>query len=126
MVALIGGLRVTNANTDANSTVGVLTDRPGVLSNDFFVNLLDMGTTWTPMESGRLFKGTGPNKSWIASRTDLILASNSQLRAISESYASTGSNEHFVKDFINAWTKVTMLDRFDLAGEADQEPKIKL
>ncbi|KAL7512601.1 hypothetical protein ACHAXN_009630 [Cyclotella atomus] len=126
MVALIGGLRVTNANTDANSTVGVLTDRPGVLSNDFFVNLLDMGTTWTPMESGRLFKGTGPDKSWIASRTDLILASNSQLRAISESYASTGSNEHFVKDFINAWTKVTMLDRFDLAGEADQEPKIKL
>jgi catalase-peroxidase len=124
MAVLIGGLRVLNANAD-NSNVGLLTERPGVLTNDFFINLLDMSTTWSPIEGGRLFKGTGPSKSWVASRTDLIFGSNSQLRAISESYASSDSQEHFIKDFVNAWTKVSMLDRFDVASEV-VEPKIKL
>ena len=125
LVVLIGGLRVLNANTD-NSNTGVLTDHPGVLTNDFFVNLLDMSTTWTPMKGGRLFKGTGRNKSWVASRTDLIFGSNSQLRAISESYASADSPEFFIQDFINAWTKVSMLDRFDVVNQTSNEPRIKL
>jgi catalase-peroxidase len=124
-VVLIGGLRVLNANTD-NLNVGVLTDQPGSLTNDFFVNLLDMSITWQPMESGRLFKGTGNGKTWVASRVDLIFGSNSQLRAISESYACADSQEHFLKDFINAWTKITMLDRFDLSRKALEEPRVKL
>lgn len=124
-VALVGGLRVLNANTDSSSNVGVLTDRPGVLTNDYFVNLLDMSTTWEPMKDERLFKGTGPSKSWVASRVDLIFGSNSQLRVISEAYASADSQEHFIRDFVNAWSKVSMLDRFDLESKAD-EPRTKL
>jgi catalase-peroxidase len=115
MVALLGGLRVLNANSD-NSLVGVLTERPGLLTNDFFINLLDDGTVWSPVGAdGRLFTGSrAVGAPWTASRVDLVLGSNSQLRAISEAYASADSASHFLRDFVNAWTKVTMLDRFDL------------
>lgn len=128
MVVLIGGLRVLNANTN-NLGVGVLTTRPGVLTNDFFLNLLDMSTTWTPVKDGNLFKGTGLAGTWIASRVDLILGSNSQLRAICESYASDDSMEYFLNDFVNAWTKVSMLDRFDVMARAmalEEKPRCKL
>jgi len=118
MVALIGGLRVLNANTDNSLGVGVLTDRPGVLTNDFFTNLLDDTTIWSPMGGGgqEVFQGSRSAglTPWKASRVDLILGRNSQLRAISESYACADSSQYFVRDFIGAWTKVTMLDRFDL------------
>ena len=108
MVVLVGGLRVLNAKG-----VGVLTDRPGVLTNDFFTNLLDENTVWSP--AGSLFQGrSAGGQPWTASRVDLILGSNSQLRAVSESYASTDSSPYFINDFINAWTKVMNLDRFDL------------
>lgn len=124
LVVLVGGLRVLNANT--NSSNGVLTNRPGVLTNDFFIHLLDLSTTWVPLEGGKLYKGTSPAQSWIASRVDLIFASNSQLRAISEAYACTDALEHFIKDFVNAWTKVCMLDRFDLGHTAQIDPRSKL
>lgn len=117
MVVLVGGLRVLNANTDTTQHVGVLTERPGVLTNDFFTNLLDETTVWSPVHDGKLFQGsrqTSEKKPWMASRVDLVLGSNAQLRAVSESYACADSGQYFVKDFINAWTKVTMLDRFDL------------
>lgn len=115
MVALVGGLRVLNANADANSGVGVLSDRPGLLTNDFFISLLDNSTSWSPVAGGKLFEGKrASGKSWTASRVDLVLGSNSQLRAISEAYACDDSGPQFVQDFINAWAKVTMLDRFDL------------
>eukprot|EP00579_Thalassiosira_antarctica_P006488 CAMPEP_0201892124 /NCGR_PEP_ID=MMETSP0902-20130614/35804_1 /ASSEMBLY_ACC=CAM_ASM_000551 /TAXON_ID=420261 /ORGANISM="Thalassiosira antarctica, Strain CCMP982" /LENGTH=763 /DNA_ID=CAMNT_0048423505 /DNA_START=85 /DNA_END=2373 /DNA_ORIENTATION=- len=103
MVALVGGLRVLNANTD-KSLVGVLTDRPGVLTTDFFTNLLDDSTVWSPVGDGKLFKGSrSAGQPWKASRVDLVMGSNSQLRAISEAYASADSSQYFVKDFINAW-----------------------
>jgi catalase-peroxidase len=124
LVVLVGGLRALNANT--NSSHGVLTNRPGVLTNDFFVHLLDMNTTWVPLEGGRLYKGTSPSQFWIASRVDLIFASNSQLRAISEAYSCSDAHEHFIKDFVNAWAKVCMLDRFDIGHEVQVEPRSKL
>eukprot|EP00804_Cyclotella_cryptica_P001402 CCRYP_020615-RB/>CCRYP_020615-RB protein AED:0.06 eAED:0.06 QI:63/0/0.33/1/0/0.33/3/185/732 len=124
LVVLVGGLRVLNANT--NSSNGVLTNRPGVLTNDFFMHLLDLNTSWVPMEGGKLYKGTSPTQSWIASRIDLIFASNSQLRAISEAYACSDAHEHFIKDFVNAWTKVCMLDRFDLSHPVHADPRSKL
>ena len=115
MVVLLGGLRVLNANTDS-SQVGVLTEQPGALTNDFFTTILDDNVKWSPSSDGKLFHGTGSNngKSWTASRADLIIGSNSQLRAIAESYACADSAEYFIQDFINAWVKVMMLDRFDL------------
>ena len=114
MCVLIGGLRVLGANAD-NSSVGVLTDRPGVLSTDFFASVCDDSITWNPMSCGKLFQGSRPaGKPFTASRTDLILGSNSQLRAICESYASADSTEPFLRDFVSAWSKVMMLDRFDL------------
>ncbi|SMC77712.1 catalase/peroxidase HPI [Primorskyibacter flagellatus] len=118
MTVLIGGLRVLNANHGGNQA-GVFTDRPEVLSNDFFVNLLDMGTEWKPVgDSDQLFEGhdraTGAPK-WTATRVDLVFGSNSQLRALSEVYASADRKEAFVKDFVTAWTKVMNADRFDLA-----------
>jgi catalase-peroxidase len=125
MVVLIGGLRVLNANAE-NTNVGVLTNRPGSLTNDFFINLLDMSTTWAPLDGGKLYKGSSASKSWVASRVDLMLGSNSQLRAISEVYACSDSMEHFIKDFVNAWTKVCMLDRFDLRSTVVVEPRSKL
>ena len=116
MVVLLGGLRVLNANADASSLVGVLTDRPEALTNDFFTNLLDEYTTWSPVgDDGKVFCGVRPTgKPWKASRVDLVMGSNAQLRAISEAYASVDSSNHFVNDFVRAWTKVMMLDRFDL------------
>lgn len=118
MTALVGGLRVLNANYD-NSLHGVFSKHTGVLTNDFFVNLLDYGTTWkaiTPTKD--VFEGqdrkTGELK-WIGTRVDLIFGSNSELRAIAEVYGCADGQEKFVKDFVAAWTKVMNLDRFDLA-----------
>lgn len=118
MTVLVGGLRVLGANTE-QSVHGVLTQTPETLTNDFFVNLLDMATKWTAVsEEGDEFEGqdrkTGDVK-WTATRADLIFGSNSQLRAIAEVYACSDSQERFVKDFVAAWTKVMELDRFDLA-----------
>jgi catalase-peroxidase len=117
MTVLVGGMRALNANT-AHSEIGVLTKRPETLTNDFFVNLLDMNVTWHPKsENPHLFdahdRQTGAVK-WTGSRADLIFGSNSQLRAIAEVYASSDAKDKFVHDFIAAWDKVMMLDRFDL------------
>jgi catalase/peroxidase HPI len=117
MTVLIGGLRVLGANY-AQSNEGVFTDRPGVLSNDFFVNLLDMATEWkADSEVKNSFSGydrkTGEQK-WKATRVDLIFGSNSELRAVAEVYASADAQAKFVRDFVAAWTKVMNLDRFDL------------
>ena len=118
MTALVGGLRVLGANV-GQSRHGVFTERPGVLTNDFFVNLLDMGTTWeAASESEDVFEGrdraTGDLK-WTGTRVDLVFGSNSQLRAIAEVYGSEDSGQRFVNDFVAAWNKVMNLDRFDLA-----------
>ena len=119
MTVLVGGLRVLGANS-GNTAHGVFTDRKGQLTNDFFVNLLEMGIAWEVVdESGdEEFVGrdrkSGESK-WTATRTDLVFGSNSQLRAISEVYAENGHEEKFVKDFVAAWTKVMDADRFDLA-----------
>jgi catalase-peroxidase len=117
MTVLLGGLRALNANT-SQSNVGVLTKRPGTLSNDFFVNLLDMTTEWVPT-SGAADTFTGRDRAngearWTASRVDLVFGSNSELRALSEVYASDDAKEKFVRDFASAWTKVMNLDRFDV------------
>ncbi len=114
MTVLVGGLRVLNANT-GHTPVGVLTKKPQTLSNDFFVNLLDMNTTWTKSaDSDNVFEGkdskTGQAK-WTASRVDLVFGSNSQLRAIAEVYASSDGKDKFVKDFVVAWNKVMNADR---------------
>jgi len=118
MTVLVGGMRVLNTNVGQTSQ-GVLTDRPEVLSNDFFVNLLDMGTIWKAVsEDEDLFEGsdrkTGEPK-WTGTRVDLIFGSNAELRALAEVYAAADSQEKFVQDFVAAWTKVMNLDRFDLA-----------
>ncbi|HEY8471954.1 MAG TPA: catalase/peroxidase HPI [Natronosporangium sp.] len=116
MTVLVGGMRALGA-TYRQSPVGVFTDRPGQLTNDFFVNLLDLDTTWTPVnEEAELFEGrdaTGKVK-WTGSRVDLIFGANSELRALAEVYASDDAQEQFVHDFIAAWDKVMNLDRFDL------------
>jgi catalase-peroxidase len=117
MTVLVGGLRALGANYDG-SKLGVFTAAPGSLTNDFFVNLVDMGTTWQPTsEDANTFEGrdaaTGEVK-WTASRVDLIFGSNSELRALAEVYASDDAKEKFVHDFAAAWTKVMNLDRFDL------------
>jgi len=115
LTVLMGGLRVLGANA-SGSKHGAFTDRPGTLSTDFFVNLLDMGTQWMP--AGGVYEGkdrkTGQPK-WTGTRVDLVFGSNSVLRALAEVYASADAKEKFVKDFIAAWTKVMNLDRFDLA-----------
>ncbi len=118
MTVLIGGMRALNANF-GQSKHGVFTDRPGTLTNDFFVNLLDMNTQWQPSSASEgVFEGsdraTGKTK-WTATRVDLVFGSNSQLRAIAEVYACDDSKEAFVKDFAAAWSKVMNLDRYDLA-----------
>jgi catalase-peroxidase len=117
MTALVGGMRTLGTNYDG-SQHGVFTDRPGVLTNDFFANLLDMGTAWKAVdESEQSFEGidrsTG-EKKWTATRVDLIFGSHSELRALAEVYACDDSKEKFVKDFVAAWDKVMNLDRFDL------------
>ena len=117
MTVLVGGLRVLGANTDGVRH-GVFTDRVGVLSNDFFVNLLDMGTTWAATdEHGELFEGrdrSSGTKRWTATRADLVFGSNSQLRAIAEVYAQSDGGARFAADFVAAWVKVMEADRFDL------------
>lgn len=116
MTVLIGGLRVLNTNSDA-SKQGVFTDRPETLSNDFFVNLLDMATQWQAASDAGVLEGrdraTGAVK-WTASVVDLVFGSNSQLRAIAEVYASADAHADFVRDFVKAWSKVMNLDRYDL------------
>ncbi|MDM0081943.1 catalase/peroxidase HPI [Variovorax sp. J31P179] len=116
MTVLVGGLRVLGGNA-GQSRDGVFTDKPGTLSNDFFVNLLDMGTEWNADSAGAAFQGrdrkTGELK-WTGSRVDLVFGSNAQLRAIAEIYASLDSKKKFVDDFVAAWTKVMNLDRFDI------------
>ena len=117
MTVLLGGLRVLNTNFD-QSHYGVFTKRPESLTNDFFVNLLDLGTTWKPDSKNEdLFEGydrkTG-NLKWTGTRVDLIFGSNSELRALAEVYGCEDSQDKFVKDFIAAWNKVMNLDRFDL------------
>ena len=122
MTALIGGLRALNANF-GQTKHGVFTKRPGTLTNDFFVNLLDMTTEWKPSASEGVFEGrdrkTGEVK-WTGTRVDLIFGSHSQLRALAEVYASNDSKETFVKDFVAAWSKVMNLDRYDLAAAKKQ------
>ena len=115
MTVLVGGLRVLNVNAGA-AAHGVFTDRPETLTNDFFVNLLDMGTKWTPSGEGTYAghdRKTGAPK-WTATRVDLVFGSNSQLRALAEVYATTDGMKRFVGDFVAAWTKVMNLDRFEL------------
>jgi catalase-peroxidase len=118
MTALVGGMRALNANV-GQAQHGVFTKRPGVLTNDFFVNVLDMATVWKPVsDSADMFEGrdrTSGNVKWTATRVDLVFASNSELRALSEVYAQDDNQAKFVKDFVAAWNKVMMLDRFDLA-----------
>lgn len=118
LTVLIGGLRVLETNFD-HSKHGVFTDRPGVLTNDFFVNLLDMRTEWKPVSDSKdLFEGhdrkTGELK-WTGTRVDLVFGADSELRAVAEVYGSADAHEKFVKDFVAAWNKVMNLDRFDLA-----------
>ena len=117
MTVLVGGMRALDANT-GQSQLGVLTKTPGTLTNDFFVNVLDMGTVWAPMtDTEETFEGrdlaTGEAR-WTASRADLVFGSNSELRALAEVYGSADSKDKFVRDFVAAWDKVMMLDRFDL------------
>jgi len=116
MTALVGGMRAMGANT-GGSPHGVLTDRPGQLTNDFFVNLLDMGVEWKPISGENVFeardRATGEAK-WTGTRVDLVFGSNSQLRALAEVYASDGNEPKFVADFVKAWVKVMENDRFDL------------
>ena len=118
MAVLVGGLRVLGSNRDG-SQLGVLTKQPEALTNDFFVNLLDLDTTWQPTsDAEETFegrdRGTGELK-WSGSRADLVFGSNSQLRALAEVYASDDAQQKFVRDFVAAWDKVMSLDRFDLA-----------
>ena len=117
MTVLVGGMRALNANYD-QSSLGVLTARPGTLTNDFFVNLLDMDTVWSPTsDTEDTFEGrdrTTNAVKWTATRADLVFGSNSQLRALAEVYASDDAREKFVRDFVAAWDKVMMLDRFDV------------
>ncbi len=118
MTALVGGMRALDANYK-QSKHGVFTARPGTLSNDFFVNVLDMGIQWTPTsDAAETFEGrdskTGETK-WTATRADLVFGSNSQLRALAEVYAQSDNEERFVRDFVAAWAKVMNADRFDLA-----------
>jgi catalase-peroxidase len=121
MTVLVGGLRVLGANV-GQSKLGVCTGRPGALTNDYFVNLLDMRTEWRKSsESEDHYEGrdrkTGTVK-WTGTAVDLVVGSNSQLRAIAEAYACDDSQQPFVRDFVAAWNKVMNLDRFDLVANA--------
>lgn len=117
LTVLLGGLRVLGANWDGSSH-GVLTKEPGKLTNDFFVNLLDVSTVWKATGSDEeVFEGTDRKtgaKKWTATRADLIFGSHAELRAIAEVYGSSDAQEKFVRDFVSVWDKVTNLDRFDL------------
>jgi catalase-peroxidase len=118
MTALIGGMRMLGTNVNG-AKHGVFTSKPEALTNDFFVNLLDMGTEWKPVsEAAEVFEGrdrkTGKVK-WTATRVDLVFGSNSQLRALAEVYGSSDGQANFVQDFVAAWNKVMNLDRYDVA-----------
>jgi catalase-peroxidase len=124
MTVLVGGMRALNAN-HGQSKHGVFTDRPGTLTNEFFVNLLDMGTAWRPSTSAdNVYEGrdraTGKVK-WTATAADLVFGAHSQLRALAEVYASDDGKEKFVRDFVAAWNKVMNLDRYDLLTQAQSE-----
>ena len=117
MTALVGGLRALDANV-GGAKHGVFTDTPGTLTNDFFVNLLDMANEWKPVDGEEgVFEGrdrkTGEMK-WTATEVDLVFGSNSELRAVAETYAFDGAEKTFAEDFVNAWAKVMELDRFDV------------
>ena len=114
MTALVGGMRALGANA-GGSKHGVFTDKPGQLSNDFFVNLLDMSTTWAPSQSEGVYEGRDRSSGelkWTATPVDLVFGSSSELRAIAEAYASEDGTEKFLEDFVRAWTKVMNNDRF--------------
>jgi catalase-peroxidase len=117
MTVLVGGLRVLGANYQG-AEHGVLTDAPGKLTNDFFVNLLDLGTTWKPVDGENnlyeAFDEATGEKKWTGTRADLVFGSNSELRAVAEVYASDDAKQKFVQDFVEAWNKVMNADRFDL------------
>jgi catalase-peroxidase len=118
MTVLVGGLRVLGANA-RNANHGVFTKKPGTLTNDFFVNLLDMSTEWQQAGSGDGYEGRDRKTKavkWTGTRVDLIFGSHSQLRAIAEVYACADAKEKFAKDFVAAWTKVMNADRFDLVS----------
>ena len=122
MTVLVGGLRVLGANTGGSKN-GVFTSTPGVLTNDFFVNLLSMSTQWQPTGEDGLYEGRDRKTNalkWTGTRVDLIFGSHSQLRAFAEVYACEGTKEKFVKDFVAAWNKVMNLDRYDLGRRSEQ------
>jgi catalase-peroxidase len=122
MTVLVGGLRVLGANA-GGSKHGVFTETPGVLTNDFFINLLDMRTQWQPAGEKGLYESRDRKTNavkWTGTRIDLIFGSHSQLRAFAEVYACAGSKEKFVKDFVAAWNKVMNLDRYDLARPSEK------
>ena len=115
MTVLVGGLRVLGANA-AKSKHGAFTKKPETLTNDFFVNLLDMGTEWKPADGAYEGRDRKSNEvKWTGTRVDLVFGSHAQLRAFAEVYASADAKEKFVKDFVAAWNKVMNLDRFDVA-----------
>jgi len=116
MTALVGGMRALDANFRGTDH-GVFTDQPGVLSNDFFVNLLSMSTQWSKSKSEGIYEGrdrASGKVKWTATPVDLVFGSHAELRAIAEVYAASDGEEKFVNDFVDAWTKVMQLDRFDL------------
>ncbi|KAF5971025.1 catalase-peroxidase, partial [Fusarium bulbicola] len=128
LTAIIGGLRALNTNYDGSSH-GVFTNRPGVLTNDFFVNLLDMSTEWKAVGNGDIFEGTDRKtgaKKWTGTRVDLVFGSHAELRATAETYAEAGGQGKLVKDFVAAWTKVMNLDRFDLANGSSPKASPRL
>jgi len=125
LTALVGGLRVLNANYDGSSH-GVFTKTPGKLTNDFFVNLLDISTAWKTTDN-EIYEGTDRKtgaKKWTATRADLVFGSHAELRAIAEVYGSADGSEKFVKDFVAAWVKVVNLDRFDLSASKTEKPRL--
>ncbi len=121
MTVLVGGMRALDAN-HGQSKHGVFTDRPGTLTNDFFVNLLDIRTAWRPSTSAKdVYEGSdraSGKVKWTATATDLVFGAHSQLRALAEVYASDDGKEKFVRDFVAAWNKVMSLDRYDLLAKA--------
>jgi catalase-peroxidase len=126
MTVLVGGLRVLGANA-ADSKHGVFTTQPGKLTNDFFVNLLDMSTVWSAAGTDGVYEGRDRKTKaleWTGTRVDLIFGSHSQLRALAEVYACTDSKEKFVKDFVAAWTKVMNADRFEIAAQPALEAAV--
>ena len=115
MTVLVAGLRVLGGN-HGGSSHGVFTDRVGTLSNDFCVNIVDMGTTWKAASDDGVFEGHADGEvKWTATRVDLVFGSNSQLRALTEAYAQDDAKEAFAAQFVAAWTKIMNLDRYDLA-----------